>query len=423
MDHIAMVRRCFFSLFIGLFGFDGIDPKGLAQERDVFSEPESTAKREVHGDELPKAIAVRDKGFPFIERDWTESGERGRKIHGSVAKLNPNHVLLKLSDTGQEKLIKKSQLSELDLAYLELVPMMQNDSNQYQQTRSIWDAMHQGQFPDMKIARQHQKSFPKSPYGQLMAGITTACVSPDYEEAENYFEKAYKVLSAKEQLLPDLTPATYVTCCNNYAIVLWRQGKSNTAVKVLVEGAKVGPRPAEFLIHNARIIQKENSRRPEKFQISNKAMPQLEELVNKPYVGAAKPLEDAYMHFSLNVDGPPSISDLEELLRLHLGGEKMMDSRFTDDQVFGDLLVSGNCPFEPWCVGCGGRGVFRCPGRCNRGKVDAPIQVLEARGIRGEPIYVTKHVEKSCGVCNGKGVGGPCTDCNATGKNQAMRRR
>lgn len=61
MDHIAMVRRCFFSLLISLFGFDGIDPKGLAQERDVFSEPEPTAKREAHGDELPKASAVRDK--------------------------------------------------------------------------------------------------------------------------------------------------------------------------------------------------------------------------------------------------------------------------------------------------------------------------------------------------------------------------
>ena len=62
MEHIAMVRRCFFTLLIGLFGFDGIDPKGLAQERDVFSEPEPTAKREAHGDELPKASAVRDKG-------------------------------------------------------------------------------------------------------------------------------------------------------------------------------------------------------------------------------------------------------------------------------------------------------------------------------------------------------------------------
>ena len=422
MDPIAIVRLFFLSFLLEVFFSLGIQPIGFAQEKDVFSEQESAGKQEIAGEQLPKAGQSRENAFPAIERDWTEAGERGRKIRGSVVKLNPNHVLIRLIDSGQEKLIKRSQLSPLDLAFLDLAPMVQTDAIQYEQTRSLWDAMHNGDFPDLKTAKQQLVGFPKSPYGLLMAGVATACATPNYEEAEGYFEKAYKVLSFKEQLLPDLTPATYVTCCNNYAIVLWRQGKSNTAVKVLLEAASVGPRPAEFLIHNAKIIKSENEKRPQKFQISSKALPQLEELLKKPFVAAGKPLETEYMHFSLNVDGPPATADLDELLRLHFAGEEMIEERFTDDQIFGDLLVSGNCPFEPWCMGCGGRGVFRCPGRCNRGIVDVPIQVQGGQGIRGEPIFVTKYVEKTCDVCNGRGVGAPCKECNATGKNIAKRR-
>jgi tetratricopeptide (TPR) repeat protein len=422
MELVSFFRRHFCLFLLAGCQLNLPEPQVFGQENNSSLEPESVGNKEISDGELPKATTEREKAFPPIERDWTEAGERGRKIRGSVAKLNPNYVLLRLSESGEEKLIKKSQLSKLDLAFLELVPILQNDAIQYEQTRSFWYAMHSGQYPDLKTAKQQLTGFPKSPYGLLMAGIATACVTPDYEQAEGYFEKAYKLLSAKEKLLPDLTPATYVSCCNNYAIVLWREGKSNTAVKLLLEAASVGPRPAEFLIHNARIIQRENSKRPQKFQITGKAIAELVELINKPFVSSAKPLEKEYMHFSLNVDGPPAISDLEELLKLHFAKEKMVDERFIDDQVFGDLLVSGNCPFEPWCMGCGGRGVFRCPGRCNRGIVDVPIRVQGGQGIRGEPIYVTKYVEKACDVCNGRGVGAPCKECNATGKNVGKRR-
>ena len=423
MDHIAIVRRFYLRFLSQLFFFLGIGPFGFAQEKDEFSGQESAGKQKISREQLPKAGLSRENAFPEIERDWTEAGEHGRQIRGSVVKLNPNHVLIRLTDGGQEKLIKRSQLSSLDLAFLDLAPIIQTDAIQYEQTRSIWDGMHNGDFPDLKTAKQQLMGFPKSPYGLLMAGVATACTTPNYQEAEGYFEKAYKVLSLKEQLLPDLTPATYVTCCNNYAIVLWRQGNSNTAVKVLLEAASVGPQPAEFLIRNARIIQSENEKRPQKFRISTKSLPQLEELLKKQFVAAGIPLENEYMHFSLNVDGPPAIANLDELLRLHFAGEKMIEERFTDDQIFGDLMVSRNCPFEPWCMGCGGRGVFRCPGRCNRGIVEVPVTVQQAQGIRGEPIFVTKYVQKTCDVCNGRGVGSPCTDCNATGRNQAKRSR
>lgn len=369
-------------------------------------------------DESVKDRKSPESAFPVIERDWTEAGEKGRKIRGSVLKVNPNHVLMKLADSGKEKLIKKSQLSKLDLAYLELVPMIQNDNSQYEQTKSTWDAMPQGQFPSVKVAKQYQTSFPKSPYGLLMAGIATACTTPDYEEAESYFEKAYKSLQAKEQLLPDLTPATYVTCCNNYAIVMWREGNANTAVKLLAEAAAIGPQPAAFLIHNAKIIQAENGKRSEKYQVSKKALTTLDELVNKPFASTREKLKNGVMHFSLSVDPPPAISDLDALLELHFAGEKMIDERFLEDPAFSDLMASKNCPYEPWCMSCGGKGVFRCPGRCNRGTISVPIQTLEARGIRGEPVYGTRYEQKACPACNGRGVGERCDGCQGTGRNR-----
>ena len=357
--------------------------------------------------------------LPEVQRDWTEAGEQKRKIHGSLLKINPHNVLIRIPNSNQEKLVKKSQLSKLDLDFLEILPSVHSDGQQYEQTKSIWYAMHQGTFPSTKEVREYQVRFPKSPYGLLLSGIATACTTPDYEIAEGYFEKAYKAISSREKILPDLTPATYVTCCNNYAIVLWRQGQSNLAVRLLRDAASIGPRPPELLIHNAKIIATENRNRVEKFQVSKKTLPVLDELIALAFEKSPERLRDGYMHFSLNVDAPPPVTALDELLRLHSEGQLMVKERFTEDPVFAELMLSKNCPYEPWCTNCGGRGVFRCPNRCNRGVVSVPVASLDARGIRGEPIYGTRFVDKPCPVCDGKGVGGRCDKCLGTGKNNS----
>ena len=355
--------------------------------------------------------------LPEIQRDWTEAGEQGRKIHGTLTRINPHNVLIRLPNVDKEKIVKKSQLSKLDLAYLEILPSVHSDSEQYSQTESIWGSMHSGTFPSVDQVREYQVRFPKSPYGLLLSGIATACTSPDYELAESYFEKAHKAISTREKILPDLMPATLVTCWNNYAIVLWRQGKGNLAVRLLNEASSIGPKPAEFLIHNAKIIMSENENRVEKYQVPKKMYPVLEELAQKPYERAATQLRSGVMYFSLNVDSPPPLNVLDELLRLHFDGEETVTERYTLDPVFANLMQSKNCAYEPWCTTCDGKGVFRCPNRCNRGVIAVPIQTLEARGIRGEPVYGTRFVDKRCDVCNGKGVGDECNKCNGTGRN------
>jgi len=374
------------------------------------------------GQDLSEDIPTTESSqFPEIQRDWTEAGEQGRKIHGILLRINPHNVLIRLPISNQDKLVKKAQLSKHDLDYLEILPSVHSDAQQYEQTKSIWSAMHLGNYPSTKEVRDYQVRFPKSPYGLLLSGIATACTTPEYEIAEAFFEKSYKAISAREKILPDLTPATYVTCCNNYAIVLWRQGNGNLAVRVLSEAAAIGPSPPEFLIHNAKILQQENQNRLEKFQVSKKMVGALDELVSKSFEKSSKPLRKDCMHFSLNVDPPPPVSDLDELLRLHGEGQKMVKERFTQDPVFADLLQSENCPYEPWCTNCGGKGLFRCPNRCNRGVVSVPVKSLEARGIRGEPMYGTRFVDAPCPVCDGKGVGGKCNKCLGTGTNNARK--
>lgn len=370
------------------------------------------------GQEQPeKAASSEQMSLPEIQRDWTEAGEQGRKIHGTLTRINPHNVLIRLPNVDKEKIVKKSQLSKLDLAYLEILPSVHSDSEQFSQTESIWSAMHTGTFPSVAEVKEYQLRFPKSPYGLLLSGIATACTSPDYELAESYFEKAHKAISAREKILPELMPATLVTCWNNYAIVLWRQGKGNLAVRLLSEASAVGPKPAEFLIHNSKIILSENQNRVEKYQVPKKMLPVLEELARKPYERSANQLRDGVMYFSLNVDSPPPVNVLDELLRLHFDGHESIRERYTEDPVFANLMQSKNCAYELWCTNCDGNGVFRCPNRCNRGVIAVPIQTLEARGIRGEPVYGTRFVDKPCPVCNGKGVGDKCNKCNGTGKN------
>ena len=374
-------------------------------------------------DQDEKPASSEQMSLPEIQRDWTEAGEQGRKIHGTLTRINPHNVLIRLPNVDKEKIVKKSQLSKFDLAYLEILPSVHSDSEQYSQTESIWGAMHSGTFPSVAQVREYQVRFPKSPYGLLLSGIATACTSPDYELAESYFEKAHKAISAREKILPELMPATLVTCWNNYAIVLWRQGKGNLAVRLLSEACEVGPKPPEFLIHNAKIIMSENQNRVEKYQVPKKMYPVLEELAQKPYEKSAKQLRSGVMYFSLNVDSPPPLNVLDELLRLHFEGHQSIKERFTEDPVFANLMQSNNCAYEPWCTNCDGNGVFRCPNRCNRGVIAVPIQTLEARGIRGEPVYGTRFVDKQCPVCNGKGVGDKCSKCNGTGKNNTKERK
>ena len=123
------------------------------------------------------------------------------------------------------------------------------------------------------------------------------------------------------------------------------------------------------------------------------------------------------MHFSLNVDPPPPVNDLDELLRLHGDGQKMIKERFTQDPVFANVLLSLNCPYEPWCTNCGGKGRFRCPNRCNRGVVSVPKIVLEAvNTLNGKPIYNERYVDAPCPTCSGKGVAGNFEVCRGTGR-------
>jgi hypothetical protein len=107
--------------------------------------------------------------LPEIQRDWTEAGEQGRKIHGTLTRINPHNVLIRLPNVDKEKIVKKSQLSKLDLAYLEILPSVHSDSEQYSQTESIWGSMHSGTFPSVDQVREYQVRFPKSPYGLLLS--------------------------------------------------------------------------------------------------------------------------------------------------------------------------------------------------------------------------------------------------------------
>jgi hypothetical protein len=353
--------------------------------------------------------------FPELIRDWTEASERGRTIRGHVVKVNPTNVLIVMEGSGVEKLLRKSQLCQADQIYLELAPMIMADMAQYEALHATLDAMKLGQFPKAEEIKPDYMKYPKSPYGALLMGVITASTTPDYEEAEPFFERAYKSVAARHELCRNILPATFVTCCNNYAIIQWRLGGASNPAKLLYDASRFSVNPS-IISHNTAILSAENAQRGDKYQLPKKSESLLKETIAANFAPPAKPLERGVFHFSLNVEPPPSLEELEELIANARSGRVDANPQRMALPPFSELLACENCPYEPWCMSCSGRGVFRCPGGCVRGSVSVPKQVLEAVSVNGKPMYSTRYVQEKCTRCNGSGAGDRCRKCDGTGR-------
>jgi hypothetical protein len=367
----------------------------------------------------PVGISQEPK-FPELIRDWTEASERGRTIRGQVVKVNPTNVLILVEGSGVEKLIRKSQLCKADQTYLELAPLIMADIAQYEALQATLDAMKLGQFPKAEEIKSDYMKYPKSPYGALLMGVITASTTPDYEEAEPYFERAYKSVAARHELVRNILPATFVTCCNNYAIVQWRLGGASNPVKLLHDASRFSINPS-IIGHNTTILAAENAKRGDKYQLPKRNESLLKETIAANFAPPAKPLETGVFHFSLNVEPPPSLEELEELIANAGSGGGDANPQRMALPPFSDLLACENCPYEPWCMSCSGRGVFRCSGGCVRGSISVPNKVLEAVSVNGTPIYSTRFVQEKCTRCNGSGAGDRCGKCDGTGRHRSGR--
>ncbi len=356
-----------------------------------------------------------DVSFPPVVRDWTEASESARTLRGHVVKVNPTNVVISIEGSDSNKIVRKSQLCKADQTYLELAPLIASDAKQFDELQATFDALKLGQFPKAEDIKQTYQKYPKSPFGSLLMGVVTVATNPDYNEAEPYFERAYKSIALRNNLVHNLYPTTFVTCCNNYAIVQWRLGGSASPIKLLCDATRF-PANASILKHNASIFATENARRGDKYKIPKKNEPMLKQVNEANFLPPAKSLEKGTLHFSVNVEPPPTLEELEQII----ANESLHGADANDDRLqlpaFVELLESKNCPYEPWCMACSGRGAFRCAGRCARGVVSVPIQVQDAVRIDGQRLFSTRFVDKPCDQCNGKGVGDLCRECDGTGR-------
>jgi hypothetical protein len=186
-------------------------------------------------------------------------------------------------------------------------------------------------------------------------------------------------------------------------------------VKLLFDASKF-PANASILKHNSEIFLFENARRAEKYKVPKKNEPFLKQIADANFLPPAKPLEKGTLHFSLNVEPPPSLEELDQLIANEIQYEADANVDRLQLPPFTDLLASKNCPYEPWCMACSGKGAFRCKAGCARGVISVPVQVQDGVRFDGVRLYSTRYVDKKCGDCNGSGVGDRCRECDGTGR-------
>ena len=349
-------------------------------------------------------------------RVWTESGDKSRTIRARIAKVNPTTVVLEKESDGSEVVVRKAKLSKLDVIYADVASLVDADRAQYDEVAKVLSELKAGSYPKPEQIEPIYKKYPKSPYGFMLMGITTINADPDYEKSVPYLVKALKAVEERHALVTNLMPVTHMSCCINHAAAQWRVGASAIAVKSLMNAAVYKEIPA-VILHNAKVIEREDPHRSEKFHLSPRARDALSSVLSITVVPPHNLLHESAMHFSLNIDPPPDADKLEAMIQEHIDLGKNANTSFTNSPQYREMISSQNCPYEPWCLSCAGRGAMRCEGRCNRGIVSEAIRTVEAYNqITRQPIYGTRYVDKACPVCKGNGVGDVCRACQGRGR-------
>jgi hypothetical protein len=349
-------------------------------------------------------------------RIWTAASDSTKTISASIVKVNPTTVVLKMEDSGQEKVVRKSTLSKKDQIYLDLVNLIADDNTQYGELQSILDGFQAGKYPKVEDIQPIHIKYPKSPYATMLMGIAAVNSHPDYDKAVPYFEKAVKNVAERHALVNNIMPTTYISCCVNCAVAQWRAGGGSVSVKLLDDASKFSQTP-ELIFHNGGLMAKEDGFRMEKLRLSGKPKATLRTILAKQTNTNPKTFKEQKFYFSLNLDPPPSLHTLDEVIQDFLDNGKDANAYYSKEKPFQDLLAGKNLPYEPWCRNCAGRGLIRCPAKCNRGVISVPKTVLEGvNTLNGKPIYNERYVDAPCPTCSGKGVAGTCEVCRGTGR-------
>lgn len=347
-------------------------------------------------------------------RGWTESGNQPRKIRASLKKVTPTEVVLQREGMSQVTTIPKSKLSKLDNIYAEIAFLVDSDRAQFEQLSQLVSELKNGNYPNPDSIRAITKKYPKSPYGHMLMGITTVHADPDFGKAASHFEKALKAVEDRQALLACIMPVTHMSCCINHAVAKWRAGASSVAVESLEDITRYKEIPAVAL-HNARIIEREAPYRSGQFRLSPKSQSSLGEVFLKSAKPSAQPFKESTMYFSMNLDRPPEVNELEKMIEEQIGRGANAEIPYVVTEAYNEMLASENCPHEPWCLTCQGRGTMRCAGLCNQGVISVAVRSPEGvNPITGQPIFVERYVAKDCPSCKGRGVGDRCKDCQGS---------
>jgi hypothetical protein len=349
-------------------------------------------------------------------RVWTESGNQPLTYRASLTAVNLTHVVLREEGKSQDISIPKSKLSKLDNVYAEIAMLVDSDRAQFEQLSQMVSELKNGNYPSPDSIQAITRRYPKSPYGLTLMGITTVHADPDFTKAAPYFEKALKVVEDRQALLACMMPVTHMSCCINHATAQWRAGASSVAVKSLEDITRYKEIPA-VVLHNARIIEREAPFRSGKFRLSPKAQSSLGEVFLKSAKPSAQAFNESTLYFSLNLDPPPEAGQLESLIKQQIESRANAEIPYIETEAYNEMLASENCPPEPWCLTCQGRGTMRCEGLCNRGVISVAVRSAEGvNPITGQTIFSERYVDRKCASCKGRGVGDRCKDCKGSGR-------
>jgi hypothetical protein len=337
----------------------------------VPSPPESAATVEDPAQKTPPAPRWR------LRNDET--------FEATVVTIDRDHVVLKVTETGQERIFQyeefvaedqrtlriqcfdnqdRMQLADLD-EFIQRLPTLPEEANKLQQ-----------------LHEQSDQEQGDSPYAGLWAAVVLSEVTNEPAKAKKLLDEVIERIEKQQQYDDSRHLMTLASALNNRAVCQIMSDDVSPAANSLADSLNTIPIPSEVVTHNAQLMLKnvEEKRLRPSAVVSRKLKLALGNQPNKTMNLRASG------YYVLDIDLPPPITSANNAA-----------SKYLHDQLKrADALAVR----QTVCLVCKGSELVGC--KCKTGKISVRRLVPNGRNrLTNEVEMVEKVFTQKCSNCNG----------------------